>query len=450
MKEGLRCLQSFKVYRNLFYTNKGLFFSLFTMKAPVGFLATLTFVFFVELVTFTNGYYHLWKHERVWGIVMLLLQLVFSSLMLSSLVICAIVNPGNLPNGLIATNVHSFTREELEKYASIDPAAENQDEPERETKNQLSIPVDDETINANELAAERAQARIEAAEDTTVSEGEEKEVYVGTEADHPAAIEERRQRKIRLGLAVVSLPEVARNILRGFDEGGDRKREELEKLFDKVKLCPYCQVYQLERTYHCEACNRCVPHCSHHCCSISQCVGSTNHKAYILFIFYTILAALDAVITDVWVTSKGWNYFLTIDSINLPFYIAYNSCTVAAVVLTLYILTHLHTVGCGESMIINLKRQEQEARQSNRRRTAHGTFEELPQEDILPPRKGFQWSNVRDLFGNERTMLRYFLPFFEPKLPSNLDQNIHADLRELISMRLHSLADVVPEEPIPE
>lgn len=426
---------------------------LLAMRILYGVLLISVLTAFAEVVVFTDGYYHLWKHRPVQGVCLSLLQILSSFLMVSSMVICVVVDSGRLPVEIIATNVEAFTREELQKYADIESTAQDQDDEHNDGKNQLSTPVDEDAINANELAAERAEARMEAGESIMDQEMVPVAVYVKEaavkEADHPDVIEERRKERIRLGLSVLSLPQVARNILLGIEEGGDRKREELERLFDKIKLCHYCQVYQLEGTFHCESCQRCVPHCSHHCWALGNCIGYANHKAYILYLFYTALASLNAVMTSFWVTSCGWTNFITEDSINILLYLTYNLTLLSSIILVLYIFIHIRAVGCGESMIIDDMRLEQETRERNRRETAEGTFQELHQGERLSPRKEFQWSRVRKLFGNDSKTYRYFLPFFEPKMPLNFEETIHTDLREIISMRLHSLADVIPDEPLP-
>lgn len=373
--------------------------------------------------------------------------------MVSSLGVGALVDSGRLPSGLIATNVETLAKEELQKYANMLPKTEDQDVKHDKMENQLDVQEDEEEINANQLASERAQARMKTDESMLGQEETECKVYIDRQtpdgADHPDVIDARRRRKLRSGLPVLSLPEVARNILEAVNAGGDQKRDELAKLFDKVVLCPYCQVYKLDRTYHCNQCKRCVPRCSHHCCSISQCVGYTNHKAFILFIFYSILAAFHAAVIDLWVESKGWNPFFSLEQTNVLFYLAYNCCAAFTVILSIYIFTHIRAVGCGESMITEMKRQDQKILKSNQQNVAEYCFAEIAQEEILLPRKGFQWSNVKAVFGNETKLYRCFLPFFEPKLPSDYDQSVNVDLKEFISMRLHSLADIIPDDPLP-
>lgn len=425
-----------------------------TMKVPIGFFLTIGFIFFLELITFRNAYHYIWKNVPVWGVLMALLQFLVSSLMLSALGVAALVDSGRLPSGLIATNVEALAREELQKYANMLPMTEDQDLKHDEKGSQVDVQEDEETINANQLASERAEARMKTDEAMLGQEPTEFSVHVGhgtsDGADHPDAVDARRRRKIRSGLPVLSLPEVARNILEGVNAGGDQKRDELAKLFDKVVLCPYCQVYKLDRTYHCDLCKRCVPQCSHHCFSISQCVGYTNHKAYFLFIAYSILAAFHATVMDLWVEAKGWNPFFSVEHANFLFYLSYNCCAASAVVLSMYLFTHIRVVGCGESMITEMKRQDQKIMESTQRNVAEYCFAEVPQEEIILPRKGFKWSNVKAVFGNETKFYRYFLPFFEPKLPSDYEQSINVDLKEFISMRLHSLADIIPDDPLPE
>lgn len=67
----------------------------------------------------------------------------------------------------------------------------------------------------------------------------------------------------------------------------------LENNIHLENLCVYCQVIITENSFHCTICNRCSDNYDHHCPFINNCLGTRNHKYFLLFLLsysiYTVL-----------------------------------------------------------------------------------------------------------------------------------------------------------------
>ena len=62
------------------------------------------------------------------------------------------------------------------------------------------------------------------------------------------------------------------------------------------ELCLKCQKNRPLRAHHCSICNRCFMKMDHHCPWVFNCVGFGNQKIFFLFVSYTLLVALFALI----------------------------------------------------------------------------------------------------------------------------------------------------------
>lgn len=58
---------------------------------------------------------------------------------------------------------------------------------------------------------------------------------------------------------------------------------------DTIRFCRKCKLVKPDRTHHCSSCQRCILKMDHHCPWLNNCVGYTNHKQYILLLFYSIV-----------------------------------------------------------------------------------------------------------------------------------------------------------------
>ncbi|EDV28439.1 uncharacterized protein TRIADDRAFT_19198 [Trichoplax adhaerens] len=61
-------------------------------------------------------------------------------------------------------------------------------------------------------------------------------------------------------------------------------------------LCTKCETYRPPRAHHCRTCSRCIRKMDHHCPWINNCVGECNQKYFILFLLYTAMASVYAII----------------------------------------------------------------------------------------------------------------------------------------------------------
>lgn len=90
----------------------------------------------------------------------------------------------------------------------------------------------------------------------------------------------------------VPLPEVAVD----FSEfrRSSRKRKDVSN--DGWTTCNNCEMFRPPRSHHCSVCKRCIKKMDHHCPWINNCVGETNLKYFLLFLFYAEVTCSYALI----------------------------------------------------------------------------------------------------------------------------------------------------------
>eukprot|EP01071_Lankesteria_metandrocarpae_P008795 Lankesteria_metandrocarpae@DN5056_c0_g2_i2.p1 len=80
-----------------------------------------------------------------------------------------------------------------------------------------------------------------------------------------------------------------------------------------MQFCTRCRRNRPQRAHHCDSCDSCVLRMDHHCQFINNCVGYGNMKAFILWIFWTVvlsgfvLASSTTFVVNTMVTSMALN-----------------------------------------------------------------------------------------------------------------------------------------------
>mmetsp|Transcript_4852 Transcript_4852/g.8318 ORF Transcript_4852/g.8318 Transcript_4852/m.8318 type:complete len:190 (+) Transcript_4852:702-1271(+) len=68
--------------------------------------------------------------------------------------------------------------------------------------------------------------------------------------------------------------------------------------FVRFRMCWTCKTVRPPRSHHCSICKRCVMRMDHHCPWTGNCIGLKNHKFFICFMFWTIVACLYVVLSS--------------------------------------------------------------------------------------------------------------------------------------------------------
>eukprot|EP00457_Paulinella_chromatophora_P012694 gb/GEZN01012923.1/.p1 GENE.gb/GEZN01012923.1/~~gb/GEZN01012923.1/.p1 ORF type:complete len:271 (+),score=12.51 gb/GEZN01012923.1/:185-997(+) len=71
--------------------------------------------------------------------------------------------------------------------------------------------------------------------------------------------------------------------------------DEMRRRHRTMYYCHKCTAMKPPRAHHCSQCNKCILRMDHHCPWINNCVGFYNYKYFILFLVYTVAAAVYTV-----------------------------------------------------------------------------------------------------------------------------------------------------------
>ncbi|KAA8499522.1 putative protein S-acyltransferase 15 [Porphyridium purpureum] len=77
--------------------------------------------------------------------------------------------------------------------------------------------------------------------------------------------------------------------------GGDEEEPQSGTVRVTTRACSHCTRPKPPRVHHCRICNSCVLRMDHHCVWVVRCIGYRNHKVFIQFLFYTVLATAYAL-----------------------------------------------------------------------------------------------------------------------------------------------------------
>ena len=68
--------------------------------------------------------------------------------------------------------------------------------------------------------------------------------------------------------------------------------------FKNFRICDKCNDLKPPRAHHCSVCQKCVMRMDHHCPWTGNCIGLKNHKYFICFCFWTIVACTHVAISS--------------------------------------------------------------------------------------------------------------------------------------------------------
>ncbi|KXN70929.1 zf-DHHC-domain-containing protein [Conidiobolus coronatus NRRL 28638] len=86
-----------------------------------------------------------------------------------------------------------------------------------------------------------------------------------------------------------------------------KDRYEMDGLIYYKKFCTTCKWNRPPRTKHCKLCNRCHLMMDHHCIWIDNCVASSNHKYFLLYLIIMIVASVYGSFLFYRILSKDFN-----------------------------------------------------------------------------------------------------------------------------------------------
>ena len=73
-----------------------------------------------------------------------------------------------------------------------------------------------------------------------------------------------------------------------------------------IRYCVPCQSVKSPWAHHCRTCNACIDDMDHHCPFIANCVGRRNLHNFLLFLFWTGIGAMYAMLTCILVIASSW------------------------------------------------------------------------------------------------------------------------------------------------
>ncbi|XP_064960394.1 probable protein S-acyltransferase 16 isoform X1 [Musa acuminata AAA Group] len=101
---------------------------------------------------------------------------------------------------------------------------------------------------------------------------------------------------VTYGIAVFKDPGRVPNSFSPDIEHSESPIHEIKRKGGDLRYCQKCSHYKPPRAHHCRTCKRCVLRMDHHCVWINNCVGHENYKAFLIFVFYGVIACIHSMV----------------------------------------------------------------------------------------------------------------------------------------------------------
>uniref|UniRef100_A0A8C6VJU7 Palmitoyltransferase n=1 Tax=Naja naja TaxID=35670 RepID=A0A8C6VJU7_NAJNA len=180
-----------------------------------------------------------------------------------------------------------------------------------------------------------------------------------------------------------------------------------------IRYCDRCQLIKPDRCHHCSACDLCVLKMDHHCPWVNNCVGFSNYKFFLLFLFYSLLYCLFVAATVLQYFIKFWTNELP--DTRAKFHVLFLFFVAAMFFISILSLFSYHC------WLVGKNRSTIEAFRAPMFRNG-------------PDKNGFSLGcqkNLREVFGDEKKY--WLLPIFTsvgPQDPSTLLHSVAPAFRE--------------------